>query len=143
MENYEVTEQVVETVPEQATELATVDTARQGNVIAQSTFGANVNKATVFNAFNDSKSLAKDGPDTITLAGIMCVEGVGQDGLPCTNTYIIADDGTSYFTQSAGIARSCKQLLSLYAGDVAGLVVRVVEQDLGGGRTVKNLRIVD
>lgn len=141
METYENVE--VQEVVEPGAELVKADTAVQGNIIVKSNFGSGVSKATVFNAFNDSKSLAKEGPDTIVLAGIMCVDGIGADGLPCTNTYLIADDGNSYFTQSAGIASSVKQMLDLYDNDVTGLVVRVIEQDLGGGRTLKRLRVMD
>lgn len=129
------------------TELATTENTNAP--LAISTFAADAKKATIFNALNDAYSLADEAPDTIVLQGIIMKDGIRRArtqndvDTPCVDTYLVADDGTAYFTQSDGIARSARDMLALYGNDVAGLVVRVVEKQLANGNTVKNLRIMD
>lgn len=123
--------------------LATTDTV-EGEIVAMSKFGDDVNKTVVYNAFNDALSLSKEAPETIALQGIILQEGIASvTKTPCINTYLIDDKGQAYFSQSAGIARSAKQILAVWGGEVSGLVVRIVEKPFGEGRTVKSLRVLD
>lgn len=140
MENYNI--DVIEAA-EETTALAEAP-EKQGNIVEMSNFGDTVSKSVVFNAFNAALSLSKEAPDTIALAGIICTEGVAAvTKLPCINTYLIDRSGQAYFTQSAGIARSAKQILDIWGNEVDGLVVRVIEQPWGEGRTMKRLQVLD
>ena len=67
---------------------------------------------------------------------------------PCTNTYLICDDGTVYFSQSDGIARSVKVLVGIFTDPETkeftspleyGVGVQVKEQELANGNTLKTL----
>ena len=100
-------------------------------------------RATIFNALNNALSLSKDAPETLTLKGLICMPGIrAVSGDPCIDTYLVDSDGQAYFTQSTGIGNAARDLLGLYNDNVAGLVIAVEEAPIGGGRTIKRLRIV-
>ena len=115
------------------------------NTLANSVFSLfpNGKRMTVYNAKNNSLSLKDDAPAEITLQGIMCEPGIrAVSGEPCINTYLVADDDRAYFTQSTGIGRCALDMLDMYERNVAGMVVRVSERALSGGRTLKTLEII-
>lgn len=107
-------------------------------------------KVKVVNALNSAHSL-KDATDVLSMTDIITMPGVrkGRNGMPdtqCTNTYIIDSDGIAWFSQSDGVARSAMQLASIFKGNFTGnelgyLPVKVMEQDLPNGNTIKNLVI--
>ena len=124
-----------------ATDEAKVNTNALSNTVMSDFSGAG--RATIFNALNNALSLSQDAPETLELQGIICKPGVrAVSGDPCIDTYLVATDGQAYFTQSTGIGRAAGDLLTLYGGKVSGLVVTIEEVSIGGGRTMKRLKIV-
>lgn len=130
------------------TELATTDklpmtTISEGfvNTVNMDSFeGA----ATVANAINASVSLNDYENDILDVVDIVTVPGVrAQSGDECINTHLILADGTTVFSQSAGIARSAKFIVG-FLGDYIhdGIRVRVKEQKLRNGNSLKSLEIV-
>lgn len=68
----------------------------------------------------------------------------------CINTYFICPDGTSYMTQSQGIANSVAQILSPFmfpdcgkSTDKGYLTLCVVEQKLDNGNSIKSVVPID
>ena len=121
------------------TELATVQAAPS---TAMSAFPG-ASRMTIYNAVNNALSLSKEAPKSFELLGIICNPGNrAVSGDPCINTYLVAADGTAYFTQSTGIARGAQDLLNLYAGNVAGLEIEIIEREIGGGLTVKGIKVL-
>ena len=115
-----------------------------GRIIRMSEFPASMKKSVAFNARNDAESLSKAGIDVLTLAGIITVAGVkAVTKEPCTNVYLVTDEGKAYFTQSDGIAASVNDMLDMFDNDVNGVVIRIVTRDTGNGRTRKYIRIMD
>ena len=123
-------------------QLATTNAATTGTGLVASNM-AGARRSTIFNALNNAQSLNEAQVDTFHLAGILQRGGSkAVTGEPCTDTYLIVDDGSAYFTQSDGIARAALELLAVYEGNVAGLGVQVTERAIGGGRTIKGLLVV-
>lgn len=128
---------------QEVTELAITSTDINSNLIV-SVLDDKVSKATVYNAINDAKSLSEESPEVLALSAIMLQPGTrAVSGDACINTTLIADTGDAYFTQSNGIARAARDLLSMYDNDVRGVVVRIMEREIGNGRTMKYLRVQD
>lgn len=100
--------------------------------------------ATVANALNASISLNEFGGEILDVVDIIAVPGVrSQTGEQCINTHLVLADGTTLFSQSAGIARSAKFIVGFmgkYIHD--GIKIRVKEQKLRNGNTLKSLEIV-
>lgn len=100
--------------------------------------------AAVANALNASVSLNEYENDILYVVDIVTVPGVRvQSGEECINTHLILNDGTTVFSQSAGIARSAKFIVG-FLGDYIhdGIRLRVKEQKLRNGNTLKSLEIV-
>ena len=124
-----------------ASDEAKVNTSALTQTVMSDFSGAK--RSTVFNALNNALSLSQDGPDTIELEGIICKPGIrAVSNDPCIDTYLVATDGQAYFTQATGISRAASNLLEIYRGNVRGIVVSVEEASIGGGRTMKRLRII-
>lgn len=103
---------------------------------------------TVLNAINNAVSLKDikgsiDVCDCITMAG----KRKGRNGASdsdCQNTYLITPDGTAYFTQSDGIARSVRAIAKLIpdfgkSTDKGFITLAVYTKPLDNGNTVKTL----
>lgn len=119
---------------------------------------SNVDKARVFNATSGAISLnaaAKDPDFTIDVVDIFQTVGIRKSrnpmlpDMPCVNTYLLTIDGDTYMSQSDGIARSARDLVSdsmfpdcgksTEAGCIRlGVKTKVLEN----GNTVKSLVIV-
>lgn len=108
--------------------------------------------AKVTNAINNSQSLAQyvednDYPD-MTVVDIVITPGMrksrdGGEDTPCEDTRLILEDGTSLLSQSGGIARSARFIVTFLGNAIHdGIVMRVVEQKLRNGNTIKNLEVV-
>lgn len=81
--------------------------------------------------------------DCIQVAGVRKARNGGTD-TPCKNTYLIDADGNAYFSQSDGIARSVQMISALFPDfgkhlDDGGIKLKLVEQKLPNGNTLKNL----
>ena len=121
-----------------------MDAEEIGRIIRKSVFPQGVKKSLIYNVRNDAVSLAKADVDVLTLMGVIMTRGrkaVTKE--LCTNTYFVTDDGKAYFTQSDGIKASADDMLDLYDDDVNGLVIRIITQEIGNGRTMKRIRIMD
>lgn len=144
------------------TELATtndteiIPTVTVDDVISSSGFINTVDmtklegKVSVANAVNSATSL-KDAPESIDVIDCITMPGVrkGRNNMPdtdCTNVYLIDTEGKAWFSQSDGIARSVRLLASLFPDfgkslPQGALHVKVVEQQLNNGNTLKTLAL--
>ena len=137
-------------------ELATTETFT-ANIIPDGAFNT-VDMSTfegamkVTNAINNSQSLSEyiDNNDNpiLNVVDIVVTPGVrksrdGSPDTPCDDTRLILADGISLMTQSGGIARSARFIAGLCGAALHdGILIRVVEQKLRNGNTIKNLEIV-
>lgn len=138
-------------------ELATINVT--ANIIPEGTFNT-VDMSTfdgamkVTNAINNSQSLSEyvesfeENPvlnvvDIVVTPGIRKARERNQEDTPCEDTRLILADGISLMTQSSGIARSARFIAGLCGSELhGGILIRVVEQKLRNGNTIKNLEIV-
>lgn len=100
--------------------------------------------AAVANALNASVSLNEYEGEVLHVIDIVTVPGTrALSGEDCINTHLLLADGTTVFSQSAGIARSAKFIVG-FLGDYIhdGICLRVKEQKLRNGNTLKSLEIV-
>lgn len=110
-------------------------------------------KKVALNAMNDAKSLnevtSTDPDHVFSVIGAFCAPGVrrarraGDQATPCTNTTLVCEDGTAYFTQSEGIRRCVDSYVA--AGifeDGEPVRMKVVSKSVQGGNTIKNLVLV-
>ena len=101
-------------------------------------------KKIILNALNAATSL-KEIEGTFTITGIMTTPGKRpQTDTDCTNTYLILEDGTAYFSQSDGIAKSARWLHKIFTDEeiAEGIEVFIKPISLSGGRTLKTLQFV-
>ena len=119
------------------------------NTVDMSTFDGAMKVA---NAINNSQSLAQFVEDNdnpiFTVVDIVVTPGMrkardGGDDVPCEDTRLILEDGTSLLSQSGGIARSAR-FIAGFLGAVLhdGIKIRVSEQKLRNGNTIKNLEVI-
>ena len=108
-------------------------------------------KLATANALNSAVSL-KDYTDTplrivdvIQTPGIRKARDKSQVDTPCDNTYLIGADGTAYFSQSEGIARSVRNLLAIFPdfNKPDGLTVVVESTEMANGNTIKSLSVIN
>lgn len=106
-----------------------------------------VNKVAMFNAKNTAISL-KNIEDSINVVDVIAEPGLrARSGNPCQNTYLIADDGSVYFSQSNGVAKTINELVKMLDGDFSNATdgyatVKLVESALDSDRTYKQLRLL-
>lgn len=115
-------------------------------------------KARVFNATSGAVSLSataeRDGlvldvVDIFQTVGVRKSRNVMLPDTPCVNTYLLTADGNTYMSQSDGIARSARDLVSPAMFPDCGkslpdgcLHLAVNVKPLDNGNTVKSLVIV-
>ncbi len=81
---------------------------------------------------NDAQSMKDMTEKPMRVTDIVTTSGTrSRTGEVCTNVYIICDDGTSYFTQSDGIARSVKILKAMFTDANTGAWTQPVSQGIG------------
>lgn len=120
-----------------------MDTRRFICTVDDTTFAG---KKALVNARNSAVSLNSFGTGKpFSVVGAYTAPGIrAQSGTPCTNVYLFAADGTTYFTQSEGINRSVLDIAGLFpdfnAAD-GGIPVVVKATELDGGKTIKSLEI--
>ena len=101
-------------------------------------------KLIILKALNAATSL-NDVDGTFTIIGIMTTPGKRpQTNTDCINTYLILEDGSAYFSQSDGIAKSALYINKIFTKEeiAEGLEVFVKPISLSGGRTLKTLDFV-
>lgn len=100
-------------------------------------------KKQVAQALNGSEPLKDKMNDVINLVGVITTPGTrAVSGNECTNNYMVADDGTVYFSQSDGVTRSLKVIVALWGAQLAEgktVPVKCVEQKLNNGNTLKTI----
>lgn len=100
-------------------------------------------KKQVAQALNGSEPLKDKMNDVINLVGVITTPGTrAVSGNECTNNYMVADDGTVYFSQSDGVTRSLKVIVALWGAQLAEgktVPVKCIEQKLNNGNTLKTI----
>lgn len=104
-------------------------------------------KLALASALNGAVSMKDKSGSVLRVTNIITTPGArSRTGEACTNTYLECDDGTVYFTQSDGIARSVKVIVAAFVdpftGQFAnpvelGVGIKIEEQKLDNGNTLK------
>lgn len=105
-------------------------------------------KKRLFNALNTAESLNAADVKQLTLSGIIVqpterVDQATAEVVMCEGTTFITEQG-AYFSQSDGIARCAKNLITAYGSDFADepITIEFTERKLGGGRTLKQFIVL-
>lgn len=106
-------------------------------------------KKLVVNAMNDAKSLADYADKVINVIGVFTKPGIrrsrDKNGVdtPCTNTTLICEDGTAYFSQSEGVRNAADNFMAAGLFDEGEIVpMKLVAYKLPNGNTRKTLVLV-
>lgn len=123
-----------------------------GNFINTLNLDSFEGKIGTLNAINAAASLKDCGDSVIDVCDCITMPGVrnGRNGAPdtqCQNTYLIDVDGHAWFTQSDGIARSVSMIAMLFpdfgkSTPDGCLHIRVIENKLANGNTIKSLDVI-
>lgn len=106
-------------------------------------------KKLVVNAMNNADSLANHEDEVFNVIGVFTKPGIrrardknGVD-MPCTNTTLICEDGTAYFSQSEGVRNAADNFMAAGLFDEGGIVpMKLVSSKLPNGNTRKTLVLV-
>ena len=99
-------------------------------------------------AINGAVSSTEVTGETLRVKNVVTTPGArSRTGEACTNTYLICEDGTTYFTQSDGIANDIKLLVSLFIDADGnfnsfvdeGVGLKIIEKKLSSGNTLKGI----
>lgn len=83
-------------------------------------------------ALNGAVSMKDKIGVALPVVNIVTTQGArARTGEECVNTYLVCEDGTVYFSQSDGIARSVKVLVALFTDPETGRFTNPVEQGVG------------
>lgn len=106
-------------------------------------------KVMLGNALNGAISMSNKIDEPLMVTDIVTTPGVrSRTGEECTNTYLICDDGTVYFSQSDGIARSIKYLKAIFTDQNTGEFINplsegvafmIKEQKMANGNSLKTV----
>lgn len=106
-------------------------------------------KKLVVNAMNNAKSLADYADKVINVIGVFTKPGIrrsrDKNGVdtPCTNTTLICEDGTAYFSQSEGVRNAADNFMAAGLFDEGEIVpMKLVACKLPNGNTRKTLVLV-
>lgn len=103
----------------------------------------------VVNAMNNAKSLSDHEGETINVIGVFTKPGIrrardknGVD-MPCTNTTLVCEDGTAYFSQSEGVRNAADNFMAAGLFEEGEIVpMKLVSSKLPSGNTRKTLVLV-
>lgn len=106
-------------------------------------------KKLIVNAMNNAESLADYEGRTLDVVGVFTKPGIrrardknGVDA-PCTNTTLVCDDGTAYFTQSEGVRNAADNFMAAGLFEEGEIVpMKLVSSKLPNGNTRKTLVLV-
>ncbi len=106
-------------------------------------------KKLVVNAMNNAESLKDYEGKTLNVIGVFTKPGIrrardknGAD-MPCTNTTLICEDGTAYFSQSEGVRNAADNFMAAGLFDDGEIVpMKLVSSELPNGNTRKTLVLV-
>ena len=103
-------------------------------------------KLTIAAMLNAAESLNGHEGEEFTIKEVFFKPGVrrGRNGapdMPCSDTYLLCDDGVVYFTKSEGVSRSIRNLLMLMpdCNKPDGIKVKFDSMPLQNGNTYKQL----
>lgn len=83
-------------------------------------------------ALNGAVSMRDKTNEPLRVVNIVTTQGArARTGEECVNTYLICEDGTVYFSQSDGVARSVKVLVALFTDPNTNEFMNPVEQGVG------------
>lgn len=106
-------------------------------------------KKLVVNAMNNAESLADYADKVINVIGVFTKPGIrrsrDKNGVdqPCTNTTLICEDGTAYFSQSEGVRNAADNFMAAGLFDEGEIVpMKLVAYKLPNGNTRKTLVLV-
>nr|DAV20634.1 MAG TPA: Single stranded DNA binding protein [Bacteriophage sp.] len=106
-------------------------------------------KKLVINAMNNAESLSDHEGETLNVIGVFTKPGIrrardknGVDA-PCTNTTLVCEDGTAYFSQSEGIRNAADNFMAAGLFEEGEIVpMKLVSSKLPNGNTRKTLVLV-
>lgn len=106
-------------------------------------------KKLVVNAMNSAESLADHEGETLNVIGVFTKPGIrrsrDKNGVdtPCTNTTLVCEDGTAYFSQSEGVRNAADSFMAAGLFDEGEVVpMKLVASKLPNGNTRKTLVLV-
>lgn len=83
-------------------------------------------------ALNGAITMKDKVGEALRVTDIVTTQGArARTGEECVNTYLVCEDGTVYFSQSDGVARSVKVLVALFTDPETGRFTNPVEQGIG------------
>lgn len=103
----------------------------------------------VVNAMNNAESLSDHEGEILDVIGVFTKPGIrrardknGVDS-PCTNTTLVCEDGTAYFSQSEGVRNAADNFMAagLFEGGEV-VPMKLVSSKLPNGNTRKTLVLV-
>ena len=106
-------------------------------------------KKLVVNAMNNAGSLSDYEGETLNVIGVFTKPGIrrardknGVDA-PCTNTTLVCEDGTAYFSQSEGVRNAADNFMAAGLFEEGEIVpMKLVSYKLPNGNTRKTLVLV-
>ena len=106
-------------------------------------------KKLVVNAMNNAESLSDHEGETLNVIGVFTKSGIrrarDKNGVdtPCTNTTLVCEDGTAYFSQSEGVRNAADNFMAAGLFDEGEVVpMKLVSSKLPNGNTRKTLVLV-
>lgn len=106
-------------------------------------------KKLVVNAMNNADSLADYADKVLNVIGVFTKPGIRRSrdkngvDVPCTNTTLVCEDGTAYFSQSEGVRNAADNFMAAGLFDEGEIVpMKLVVSKLPNGNTRKTLVLV-
>lgn len=106
-------------------------------------------KKVVVNAMNNAESLSDYEGETLDVIGVFTKPGIrrarDKNGVdtPCTNTTLVCEDGTAYFSQSEGVRNAADNFMAAGLFEEGEIVpMKLVSSKLPNGNTRKTLVLV-
>lgn len=106
-------------------------------------------KKLVVNAMNNAESLSVHEGEILNVIGVFTKPGIrrarDKNGVdtPCTNTTLVCEDGTAYFSQSEGVRNAADNFMAAGLFDEGDIVpMKLVASKLPNGNTRKTLVLV-
>ena len=136
----------------ETTQLATLDT--DTNLYTPSSYSSiqptdAETRKLVVNAMNNAESLSEHEGETLDVIGVFTKPGIrrarDKNGVdtPCTNTTLVCEDGTAYFSQSEGVRNAADNFMAAGLFDEGETVpMKLISSKLPNGNTRKTLVLV-
>ena len=106
-------------------------------------------KKLIVNAMNNAESLSDHEGEILNVIGVFTKPGIrrarDKNGVdtPCTNTTLVCEDGTAYFSQAEGVRDAADNFMAAGLFDEGEIVpMKLVSSKLPNGNTRKTLVLV-